>query len=146
MAYLYNYIDKPEKTNEKVKYILDNFSKNSPDGLIGNEDCGQMSAWYVMSALGFYAVCPGGSQYAIGSPIFSTATIRLENQKQFTVKTNGSGAYIQSAQLNGKPYNKSYLEYSDINNGGLIEFTMGNEPNKNWGSGNSEVPTTSIGQ
>jgi putative alpha-1,2-mannosidase len=99
-----------------------------------------------MSALGFYAVCPGGSQYAIGSPIFSNATIRLENQKQFTVKTSGDGAYIQSALLNGASYNKSYLEYNDINNGGIIEFTMGSKPNENWGSGATEVPVTKIGQ
>jgi predicted alpha-1,2-mannosidase len=146
IAYEYNYAGQPWKTQAMTRRIMDEMYHAAPDGLAGNEDCGQMSAWYVMSALGFYAVCPGGSQYAIGSPIFSTATIRLENQKQFTVKTNGSGAYIQSAQLNGKPYNKSYLEYSDINSGGVIEFTMGSEPNKNWGSGNSEVPTTSIGQ
>jgi predicted alpha-1,2-mannosidase len=146
IAYEYNYAGQPWKTQAMTRRIINEMYHAAPDGLAGNEDCGQMSAWYVMSALGFYAVCPGGSQYAIGSPIFSNATIRLENQKQFTVKTNGSGAYIQSAQLNGKPYNKSYLEYSDINNGGVIEFKMGNEPNRNWGSGVSEVPVTKIGE
>ncbi len=146
IAYEYNYAGQPWKTQAMTRRIMNEMYHAAPDGLAGNEDCGQMSAWYVMSALGFYAVCPGGSQYAIGSPIFSNATIRLENQKQFTVKTNGSGAYIQSAQLNGKPYNKSYLEYSDINNGGVIEFKMGNEPNRNWGSGVSEVPVTKIGE
>jgi predicted alpha-1,2-mannosidase len=146
IAYEYNYAGQPWKTQAMTRRIMNEMYHAAPDGLAGNEDCGQMSAWYVMSALGFYAVCPGGSQYAIGSPIFSNATIRLENQKQFTVKTSGDGAYIQSALLNGASYNKSYLEYNDINNGGIIEFTMGSKPNENWGSGATEVPVTKIGQ
>ncbi len=136
IAYLYNYADQPWKAQEKVKYIMDNFYSVEPDGLIGNEDCGQMSAWAVLSSLGFYPICPGNNQYAIGVPRFKEATISLENGHKFTIKAenvNDENAYIISAKLNGMTYDKAYLMHDDIMKGGLLEFEMGPNPNKSWG-------------
>jgi putative alpha-1,2-mannosidase len=121
--------------------------RNDPDGLAGNEDCGQMSAWYVMSAMGFYAVCPGGDQYAIGSPLADVVNIHLENGKTFSIRAQNNApenVYIQSAKLNGKEYTKSYLTYQDIANGGDLEFQMGPLPNKAWGASDKDVPVTKI--
>ncbi|GAB4091872.1 GH92 family glycosyl hydrolase [Flaviaesturariibacter terrae] len=131
MAYLYNYIGRPEKTQELVHRICTEFYKNSPDGLIGNEDCGQMSAWYIMSALGFYQVCPGNSQYVFGTSLFDKAVIRLENGKTFTINTHRStpGAYyLQSARLNGKPYFYSYVLHELLAAGGTLDFVTGPKP------------------
>lgn len=147
VAYMYNFLNQPWKTQQKVAYIRDNFYSNQPDGRIGNEDCGQMSAWYIMSAMGFYSVAPGVPQYAIGSPLFPELTINLENGNKFTVVANGVSAqkpYIQSAMLNGKPYTHSWIAHNDIMQGGRLEFEMGENPNKNWGSSDADVPVTQI--
>ncbi len=147
MAYLYDYVNAPWKTQALVHKIQTEFHKNDPDGLIGNEDCGQMSAWYVMSAMGIYSVCPGQLNYAIGTPVFDKVTINLENGKQFVIKAENvtaSNYYIQSAKLNGKDYTKCYLNHNDIMNGGEIVFNMGSAENKNWGSGELDVPISSI--
>ncbi|GAB1419489.1 GH92 family glycosyl hydrolase [Bacteroidales bacterium] len=147
MAYLYNYLNQPWKTQEKVRYIMDHFYTNMPDGLIGNEDCGQMSAWLVMSALGFYPVSPGQADYAIGTPLYSKASIHLENGKTFTIKASKLGPdskYIQSATLNGKTYNFNYLTHETIMAGGELHFEMGNQPNKSWGSADENIATTAI--
>ncbi|MCX6163758.1 MAG: GH92 family glycosyl hydrolase [Ignavibacteriae bacterium] len=147
MAYLYNYIGAPSKTQFYVHKILSEFYKNDPDGLIGNEDCGQMSAWYVLSAMGFYPVCPGQLQYTIGTPVFDKVTINLENGKQFIIKTenvSNNNFYIQSATLNGKTNNKCYLNHNSIMNGGEIIFNMGSEANTKWGIGDLDVPISSI--
>lgn len=147
MAYLYDYINAPWKTQALVHKIQADFHKNDPDGLIGNEDCGQMSAWYVMSAMGFYSVCPGQLNYAIGTPVFDKVTIKLENGKQFVIKAenvSASNYYIQSAKLNDKYYTKCYLNHSDIMNGGEIVFNMGSAENKSWGSAELDVPISSI--
>ena len=147
MAYLYDYVNSPWKTQALVHKIESEFHKNDPDGLIGNEDCGQMSAWYVLSSMGFYPVCPGQPQYAIGTPVFDKITINLENGKQFVIKSDNISSnnyYIQSAKLNGKPYNKCYLNHSDIMNGGEIDFTLGGTANTSWGSGDADVPLSSI--
>ena len=135
--------------NEPSHQIAYELYRDQPDGLSGNEDCGQMSAWYVISALGFYAVCPGGDQYAIGSPLGDKVTVTLENGKTFTVKANNNtkgNVYIQSAKLNGVNYTKSYLTYNDIASGGVIEYEMGATPNKAWGSSETDVPVTKIQQ
>ena len=127
MVYLYNYISKPQKTQEKVYQILTEFYKNNPDGLIGNEDCGQMSAWYVLSSMGFYQVCPGKPEYTIGSPLFDNVKIQLENGKLFEIaKKNPSDKfqYIQSTILNGKASLSSILSHSAIVTGGKLEFIM----------------------
>lgn len=146
MAYLYNFVNKPHKTQEKVHQILTELYTNTPDGISGNEDCGQMSAWYVFSALGFYPVTPGSNQYIVGTPIVEKATIHLENGKTFTVQTEGLGTdhiYIQAAQLNGKPLNRSFLFHDEILNGGHITFKMGLKPSL-WATSDENVPKTSI--
>jgi predicted alpha-1,2-mannosidase len=147
MAYLYDYIGSSWKAQYYAHKILTEFYKNDPDGLIGNEDCGQMSAWYVLSAMGFYPVCPGQLMYSIGTPIFDKVTINLENGKQFIIKTenvSNDNFYIQSATLNGKAYSKCYLNHNNIMNGGEIIFNMGSEANPKWGNGELDVPISSI--
>ncbi len=137
MAYLYNYIGKPWKTQERVREILNTMYQNQPDGLSGNEDCGQMSAWYVLSAMGFYSVTPGHPFYAIGTPLFDEVKINLENGNFFTIRANGlsdENKYIQAATLNGKPLNEAFLEHKLLLNGGVLEFDMGSSPNKDWGT------------
>ena len=138
MAYLYDYAGEPWKTQARVRQIMDQFYKPAPDGLIGNEDCGQMSAWYVLSAAGFYPVTPGSTIYAIGSPLFPELRLHFENGKSFVVKARGvseQNVYIQSATLNGKRYEKSYLEHKDVIAGGELVFEMGPQPNRRWGVG-----------
>ncbi len=147
IAYLFNYAGEPWKTQREVRHIMDTEYLNSPGGLSGNDDAGQMSAWYLFSALGFYPVCPGTPYYIIGSPSFEEATLHLENGKQFTIKAKGASSeniYISSVKLNGKIYNKNYLSHSDIMNGGCLEFTMSNEPDKNWGSAKESLPVNLI--
>lgn len=147
IAYEYNYAGQPWKTQAMVRRIMNEMYRDQPDGLAGNEDCGQMSAWYIFSALGFYPVCPGSPQYAIGSPVVDNAVIHLENGKSFTIKTknnNTQNVYIASAKLNGKDYTKSYISYEDISAGGILELEMSNTPNINWGSGEQDVPVTEI--
>ncbi|WMI65173.1 GH92 family glycosyl hydrolase [Aestuariibaculum sp. YM273] len=134
VGYLYNYIGKPEKTQEIIRTILETQYKNTPDGHCGNEDCGQMSSWYVFSALGFYPVNPAQGVYAFGSPIFDKAIIHLESGKDFTVETENNSSenkYIQSITLNGKEISKSYIEHKDLIHGGTLQFVMGPQPNKN---------------
>ena len=145
MAYLYNYIGKPWKTQAIVSQILETLYDDRPDGISGNEDCGQMSAWYIMSAMGFYPVCPGEPTYIFGSPIFDKVTINLENGNKFIVKAENvskENKYIQSVTLNGKDYSKSYFEHIDIVNGSTLIFYMGNTPNKNWGAVKESRPFT----
>jgi predicted alpha-1,2-mannosidase len=147
MAYLYNYVNQPWKTQARVRQILDNFYKPEPDGLIGNEDCGQMSAWYVLSASGFYPVTPGSPVYVIGTPIFPEVRFNLENGKTFVIKAHGvseKNFYIQSARLNGKLYGKSYLLQSDLMAGGELVLEMAAQPNRKWGAGENDVPRSII--
>ena len=144
MAYLYNYAGQPWKTQFRVRQIMDQFYKPEPDGLIGNEDCGQMSAWYVLSAAGFYPVTPGSTTYAIGTPLFPEVRFNLENGKSFSVKAFGGSIYIQSATLNGKPYRKSYIDHADLMAGGRLELHMGSRPNKRWGTGPGNEPVSDI--
>jgi predicted alpha-1,2-mannosidase len=149
IAYLYDYVNQPWKTQYRVRQILDNFYTPRPDGLIGNEDCGQMSAWYLLSAAGFYPVTPGSSIYAIGSPLFPQLEFHLENGKRFIIKANGVSAtniYIQSATLNGAPYRKSFLTHRDLMAGGELVFKMGARPNLQWGSGAADVPVAKIAE
>jgi predicted alpha-1,2-mannosidase len=136
MAYLYDYAGTPWKTQELVHRICADFYRNSPEGLIGNEDCGQMSAWYVFSAMGFYPVTPGSGIYAFGTPAFPKVVIALENGKTFTVRAvniSDRNFYIQSASLNGKPFTKCFISHDEILKGGELSFNMGPQPNKAWG-------------
>jgi Glycosyl hydrolase family 92/Chitobiase/beta-hexosaminidase C-terminal domain len=135
IAYLYNYAAQPQKTQRLVGTILNNFYKNEPDGLIGNEDCGQMSAWFILSSLGLYEVAPSVPNYDFGSPIFENVKINLENGKSFIIQTKNAGknkVYIQSVTLNGKAYRKTFLAHSEIENGGVLVFTMSDQPNTAW--------------
>ena len=146
MAYLYNFINNPSKTQEKVRQILTELYTNTPDGISGNEDCGQMSAWYIFSSLGFYPVTPGSNQYIIGSPLFEKVTINLENGKAFTVAANNQSEenkYIQSVKLNGEKYEYSYINHQDIMNGGSLVFEMTNKPST-WGTKDEFTPSTKI--
>ncbi len=140
ITYLYNYAGAPWKTQKIVREVMDNFYDDGPAGLCGNEDMGQMSAWYIMSAMGFYPVAPGENIYAIGSPLFSKIIIhpdeKIKNIKNFTVEVRNNSAknkYIQSASLNGIPLNKPFFDHAEIKNGGTLVFQMGPEPNKKWG-------------
>ena len=147
IAYMYNYTGSPWKTQGLVHRIMNDLYHPTPDGLSGNEDCGQMSAWYVFSALGFYPVAPGSDHYVIGSPKVEKAEIRLENGKTFELRVLNSGEkniYVQSLKLNGARYTKSFLLQEDIINGGLLEFTMGAEPNTDFGHVQGERPNTQI--
>ena len=135
IAYLYNYANQPWKTQKLVRKINDEFYKNAPDGLIGNEDCGQMSAWFILSSLGFYQVNPSVPNYDLGTPLFKEAKIKLENGRAFTVKApniSKTNIYVKSIKLNGKPYRKTFFTHSDIKNGGTIEFEMTDKPNETW--------------
>lgn len=137
MAYLYNFTKNPWKTQKYVNLILNTLYFNSPEGLSGNEDCGQMSSWYVMSALGFYSLTPGTDIYTIGSPLYEGYTINLENGKQFSMKALNYGPdniYIKSIRLNRKPLNRNYIYHHEIMKGGEIVFEMSNEPQDFFGN------------
>jgi len=143
LAYLYNYIRKPFKT-QKILNKIYSFYTSQPDGLIGNEDCGQMSAWYVFSALGFYPVCPGDSLYVIGTPIVEKASIHLD--RTFNIETHRASKqdiYIQKVTLNGKPYHKSYISHQTILKGGKLDFYMGSKPSQ-WATDRGQYPVSSI--
>ncbi len=136
ITYLYTYGGQQWKTAEKVRYIMKEFYHDQPEGIIGNEDCGQMSAWYIFSALGFYPVFPASTNYVIGSPVFNKATISIAGGKKFTVEAvNNSeeNIYVQSVQLNGKAYTKTYISHTGIINGGVLRLIMGKAPNYNYG-------------
>lgn len=135
IIHLYNYADQPWKTQELVDSVFHSQYHNGPDGLSGNEDCGQMSAWYIMNSIGFYQVCPGKPVYSIGRPLFDEVCINLPENKQFTIRAlNNSkeNKYIEKAELNGVALEKPFISHKDIMNGGVIEFTMTNRPTK-WG-------------
>ena len=143
MIYLYNYAGEPWKTQKWVHDIINREYFTTPDGLSGNDDAGQMSSWLVFSMVGFYPVCPGMPYYVIGSPSFEESVITLENGKKFTIEAKGASEkniYIQSATLNGQPYNKSYILHKDIMNGGILSFVMGDSPNKEWASSAGSLP------
>jgi len=147
ISYLYPYVGKPWKTQKLVRRIMTTLFTSAPDGLCGNEDCGQMSAWYVFSALGFYPVTPATQIYVLGSPMFKKVVINLENGKQFTInakENNAKNIYVQSAFMNGSDYPKSYVLHSDIMEGSNIELTMGENPNYEFGKAYINRPHSSI--
>lgn len=143
MPYLYTYAGQPWKTQYHVREIMKRLYDSSPKGFPGDEDQGGMSSWYVLSALGIYAVCPGTDQYVIGSPVFKKATITLENGNKFTVEAPGNSqenVYVKSATLNGRPYDLNYITYDDIANGGTLALEMSAEPDHNRGVSKATVP------
>jgi predicted alpha-1,2-mannosidase len=145
LAYLYDYVGAAPKTQAMIRQILETMYDDKPDGLKGNEDCGQMSAWYILSAMGFYPVTPGIPDYEIGSPIFDKVTVNLENGKKFVVEARNvslENKYIQSAALNGKPYSKCWFRHQDIVDGSNLVFEMGSQPNYKWGTAKEDRPST----
>ncbi len=143
VAYLYAYAGEQWKTAEKVRFIMDEFYTDKPDGIIGNEDCGQMSAWYLLSSMGLYQVNPSDGVFVFGSPCFKKVEMKVRGGKTFTVEApdnNKENIYIQKVYLNGKPYNKSYITYDDIINGSTLKFVMGKKPNKNFGKAPANRP------
>ncbi|CAH0346482.1 GH92 family glycosyl hydrolase [Bacillus sp. CECT 9360] len=144
IPYMYNYTGEPWKTQEKVREALDRLYIGSEigQGYAGDEDNGEMSAWQIFSALGFYPLKMGSPEYAIGAPLFKKATINLENGKKIVIKApknSNKNKYIQSFKLNGKKHNKNYLMHADLANGARLDFEMGPKPSK-WGSGEKDVP------
>ena len=131
ILYMYNYVGQPWKGARLIRQVLREQYRNDFDGLSGNEDVGQMSAWYVLSAMGLYQVEPAGGKYIIGTPLFDEMTMQVGQGRTFTVKAPGNSdenIYVQRARLNGKPYTRSYLMYDDIVRGGVLELDMGPEP------------------
>jgi len=147
MAYMYAFAGAQWKAAEKVRFIMKEFYTNQPDGIIGNEDCGQMSAWYVLSSLGLYQVNPMNGLYVFGSPLFDKATIQLPANKTFIVEAESNSdenIYIQKVELNGKPYTKSYIMYKDIMQGGKLKFYMGAKPNYQFGMKAEDRPVSMV--
>ena len=142
IIYMYNYVGQPWKAAKLLRQVLREQYRNDLDGLSGNEDVGQMSAWYVLSSMGLYQEEPAGGKYIIGSPLFNEVTINVGDGKTFTVKAinnSDQNIYIQNATLNGKHYDKSYIEYRDIITGGTLTLQMGPQPSK-WGTGKKARP------
>ena len=136
MIYLYNYAGTPWKTQQWVRTVMDKLYNSTENGYPGDEDQGQTSSWYVLSAMGLYSVCPGTNQYVIGSPVFPKMTIRFENGKTLVIEAEGNSKerkYIQSASLNGKPFSKTWLSYDELTKGGLIKYIMDSNPAFNRG-------------
>ena len=143
MTYLYSYAGQPWKTQYWVRQIMSRLYNSTPDGFPGDEDQGGMSSWYVLSALGIYAVTPGTNQYVIGSPIFRKATITMENGKKFVIEAkdnNLDNCYIQGGTLNGKNLDKNFITYDDMWNGGILSFQMGPQPNKQRNNTTASAP------
>jgi predicted alpha-1,2-mannosidase len=132
VIYLYNHAGEPWKAQYRAREVMDKLYRATPDGYCGDEDNGQTSAWYVFSALGFYPVCPASDEYAIGSPLFTSATIHLENGKHVRIIAKGNNPdarYIQSARWNGRAHEKNFLNHSELVRGGTLLFQMGESPN-----------------
>ncbi|HUB32827.1 MAG TPA: GH92 family glycosyl hydrolase [Bryobacteraceae bacterium] len=143
IPYLFDYCGRPWETQRRVRQIMDVWYGDGPLGICGDEDGGAMSSWYVFSAMGFYPVTPGEPTYEIGSPLFGETRIRLENGKVFTVRAENVSAqnkYIQSATLDGKPWNQPWFPHSALANGGTLVLVMGPKPNREWGSALAAVP------
>jgi predicted alpha-1,2-mannosidase len=143
MIYLYNYSGEPWKAQQHVRNVMTKLYNSTENGYPGDEDQGQTSSWYVLSALGFYSVCPGTDQYVIGSPVFNKITITLENGKKFIIEAKNNSkenVYIQSATLNGKNYSHNWLRHSDITNGGVLQLVMGNTPSIQRGLSEEDKP------
>jgi len=147
LLYLYDYAGQPWKAQIRLRQAMTLLYQATPDGLCGDEDTGQMSAWYVLSALGFYPVCPGAPNYLIGSPLFDRASLRLNNGKTFAIIARDNGPqkpYIQGATLNGEPFDKIYISHEQIMNGGELVFEMGSSPNYHWGVSPESRPASPL--
>jgi predicted alpha-1,2-mannosidase len=133
----------PWKSQEKIHQVMNHLFDNTPYGICGNEDCGQMSAWYIFSSMGFYPVCPGTGEYVLGTPALEEVNINLENGKSFRITTRGlseDNFYIREVTLNGKPLECSFITHEDIIAGGELIYVMGPRPNKKWASRPEQAP------
>jgi predicted alpha-1,2-mannosidase len=147
IPYLYVYAGMPWKTQEKIAMIVDSLYGNTPGGICGNEDCGQLSAWYIFTVMGFYPVNPAEGVYVFGTPLIPEARIDCGNGNAFlitTVNYSDKNIYIQSVKLNGQPYTKSYIRHADIIKGGTLEYTMGPLPDKKFGSDPADQPQSKV--
>ena len=146
-VYMYNFVGKPTKTQKYVKQVMDDFYTDRRDGYSGNEDCGQMSAWAVFSAMGFYPATPAAGYYVLGLPRFEKTRLSFENGKQFEVvakNLSDKNCYVQSVKLNGKPLERSYITFEEVHNGGTLEFTMTDQPNSTWATQPENCPVVRI--
>ena len=142
VIYMYNYVGQPWKAAPLLRRMMNEMYTDQPDGLSGNEDVGQMSAWYIISTMGLYQVEPSGGKFIIGSPLFDKATLNVGGGKSFTVRAinnSDKNMYVQKVRLNGKAYTKSYIDFKDIMRGGTLELTMGPKPSK-WGTAKKDRP------
>ncbi len=145
-AYLYPYVGQAPKGQARIREILDTLYSDRPDGLSGNDDCGQMSSWYVFSALGFYPLAPGRDDYVIGTPLFPRATIHLPGGKDFVIEApevSAENVYVRSATLDGREHRQARLRHAQIVDGGRLRFEMGSRPNPNWGAIEPDPPLSS---
>lgn len=145
VAYLYNFAGAPWRTQDRLSHIMATQYHNRPDGLSGNDDLGQMSAWSAFTALGFYPVAPGSNEYVIGRPFLESATLNLPNGKRFTVRARNlsqDNRYVGHVTLNGKPLARTFLKHEDISAGGELVFTMQATPDKGWGKERTARPYT----
>lgn len=143
MIYLYNYSGEPWKAQYRVREVMDKLYNPNPDGYCGDEDNGQTSAWYVFSAMGFYPVCPGTDEYVLGSPLFKSMVLKLENGNEIRINApnnNKANRYIQSMNINGMPYTKNYVTHAILNKGAVIDFDMSETPNKRRGINDADFP------
>ncbi len=138
MIYLYNYADEPWKAQHWVREVMNKMYNANPDGYCGDEDNGQTSAWYVFSALGFYPVCPGSGEYVLGAPLFKNVKLNLENGKTVTISApanSDTNRYVEKMTVNGKNYDKNYLDHDMLSSGAKIEYDMASTPNTKRGVG-----------
>lgn len=142
MAYLYSYVGQPWKTQELTRLILEDMYQPTPEGISGNEDCGQISAWYILSSLGFYSVCPGTNEFILTTPLFSNASIKLANGNTLTIKANSpdKNTYINKVFINDVEIHKTFITYEQIMNGGTLKFELSNKPNMSRGTSKDELP------
>ena len=149
VAYLYSHAGQPWRTQARLKQVMDTQYKPTHDGLAGNDDLGQMSAWYVFTALGFYPVAPGSNQYILGRPFLPRATLNLPNGKRFTVVADGLGdanAYVGGVTLDGKPLQRVYITHAELMAGGELRFSMQAQPNRDWPGANAQAPYSMTGE
>lgn len=147
MIYLYNYVGQPWKTQSRVRQVMSLLYQPTPDGFCGDEDTGQMSAWYVFSALGFYPVCPGEVNYSVGSPLFDRATLKLPNGKTLTITARENGPqrpYVRSAELNGQKFERPFVAHEELLGGGEWTFSMTSTPESKWGTSPSARPPAAM--
>ena len=142
MAYLYNWVGQPWKTQAMTRTLLDEMYQPTPEGIIGNEDCGQMSAWYILSSMGFYSVCPASGEFSVTTPLFERCVVTLPSHKTLTITANRpqKNRYISSLSLNGEPISRTFLSYDELIAGGELRFELTDEPNIDFASHAKELP------